>query len=326
MPPVTLGLLSTAAVNGFILDGARGSNTIAIAAVASRDEGRATAYAHAHGIERAYGTYEALLEDSNIEAVYVGLPNRLHVDWSVRALEAGKHVLCEKPFGRRAAEVGRAFEVAARKGLVLMEAFMYRHDPQTRKVRELVADGVLGELRLIRSVFSIGLSDQDDVRMKRDLDGGALMDVGCYCVDVARLLAGEPDHVYGEQVTGEGGVDELFTGILRFPDDVVALFDCGLTLPDRSELEVVGSRASLAVDDPWHSRPARIRLRSPAANGEIRVEEVDAYRLQLENFGDAIRGRAAPSLGRNDAVRQALVIEALYCSAAERRTVPVQRA
>lgn len=325
MPSVTLGLLSTAAVNRFILGGARESKAIAVAAVASRDEDRARAYARVRGIERSYGSYEALLEDSEIEAVYVPLPNQLHVEWSVRALEAGKHVLCEKPFGRRARDVDRAFAVAATKGLVLMEAFMYRHDPQTTRVCELVAGGLLGDLRLIRSVFSIGLTDPTgDVRTKRDLDGGALMDLGCYCVDFTRLLAGEPTEVYGDQVLGVGGVDERFTGIMRHPGDIVGIFDCGLTLPERSELEVVGEDASLLVQDPWHSRPARIRVRRTGEDEEILVEQVNPYGLQLDNFADAVRGRATPLLGRNDAVFQSRAIEALYRSASERMPVPVR--
>ena len=138
---------------------------------------------------------------------------------------------------------------------------MYRHSPQTARVKELVESGAIGRLRLVRSAFSFSLGDAENVRLSADLDGGALMDVGCYCVSGSRLLAGEPETVYGEQVAGAGGVDLLFTGTMRFPGDVLAQFDCGFVLPGRDELEVVGDEGSLFLDDPWHARTPVIELR-----------------------------------------------------------------
>jgi D-xylose 1-dehydrogenase (NADP+, D-xylono-1,5-lactone-forming) len=309
------GIISTAHINRLVLAGARESDRVDVVAVASRDRERAEAYARENQIERAHGSYESLLADPDVEAVYISLPNSLHVEWSVRALEAGKHVLCEKPLDRRPAEVERAFDAAERAGRLLTEAFMYRHSPQTARLTELVDGGAIGTLRVVRSSFSFGLGDPGNVRLAADLDGGALMDVGCYCVSGSRLLAGEPLQVYGEQVTGPSGVDVLFAGMLRFPDDVVAHFDCGFVLPDRDELEVVGSEGSLFLDDPWHAREPVIELRREGAVEEIALEPANSYRLELENLSDAIAGRAEPLLGRADAVGQARAIEALYRSA-----------
>jgi predicted dehydrogenase len=311
------GIISTAHINRLVLAGARESEQVDVIAVASRDLGRAEDYAREQGIERAYGSYEALLADSDVEAVYISLPNSLHVEWSIHALEAGKHVLCEKPLDRRPEEVERAFDAADRAGRILSEAFMWRHNPQTSKLLDLVGSGAIGDLRLVRSQFSFSLGDPENVRLASALDGGALMDVGCYCVSGSRLLGGEPESVSGEQVTGPSGVDVLFAATMRFPGDVVAHFDCGFVMPDRDELEVVGTEGALFLDDPWHARTPVIELRRDDGIEEIVLQPQDSYRLELENVGDAIAGRAPLLLGREDAVGQARTIEALYRSAAE---------
>jgi predicted dehydrogenase len=273
-------------------------------------------YAQAWAIERAYGSYEALLQDPDVEAVYISLPNSLHCVWSIRALEAGKHVLCEKPLSRSAADVEEAFAVAERTGRILMEAFMYRHNPQTHELRRLVDEGAIGTVRLVRAAFSFTMRDPGNVRMLPDVDGGGLMDVGCYCVSACRLLAGEPANVYGEQVIGPTGVDVVFAATMRFPNGVVGEFDCGLVLPERDELEAIGDGGSLFLDDPWHARQPVLELRRDGDVERIEVEPADSYGLELENLSDAIRHRAEPLLGRDDAVAQARVIEALYRSAA----------
>jgi D-xylose 1-dehydrogenase (NADP+, D-xylono-1,5-lactone-forming) len=318
---VSWGFLSTANINDKLLAGAAESDRVDVIAVASRDAARAEAYARQRGIERAYGSYEELLADPDVEAVYISLPNSLHVEWSIRALEAGKHVLCEKPLSRRPVDVERAFDVAAQSDRHLMEAFMYRHNPQTAKLKELVGEGAIGRLRLVRAAFSFPLADAEDIRLDASLDGGGLMDVGCYCINGARLLAGEPDRVYGEQVLSESGVDELFTGMMRSPDDVLLQFDAGLVLQERDELEAIGEDGSLFLDDPWHCQSPVIELRTADGVEEIAVEPADSYRLQLENLSDAIRGEAEPLLGRDDALGQARAIDALYGSAAAGRPV-----
>jgi xylose dehydrogenase (NAD/NADP) len=312
---VAWGILSTARINRLVLDGARKSDRVDVAAVASRDAERADAYARENGIERSYGSYEALLADDGVEAVYISLPNSMHVEWSIRALEAGKHVLCEKPLTRQASEAERAFDAAESAGRVLMEAFMYRHNPQTHRLTALVAEGAIGELRLVRAAFSFTARPASNIRLLAELDGGALMDVGCYCVNSLRLLAGEPSDVHGEQVLGAGGVDVRFTATMRFANDVLGHFDCGLDMASRHELEAVGSEGSLFLGDPTHARAPVIEHRMNGKTERIELEVADSYQLQLENISDAIRGRAEPLLGRDDAVGQARAIESLYRSA-----------
>jgi xylose dehydrogenase (NAD/NADP) len=323
--PVRWGIISTAHINRLVIPGAHASDAVELVAVASRDRARAEAYARTWGIERAYGSYEALLEDPDVEAVYISLPNRLHCEWSIRSVEAGKHVLCEKPMSRDPGEVEEAFDAAERAGRFLSEAFMYRHNPQTARLAGLVAGGAIGELRLIRSAFSYPLFDPENIRLRTDVDGGALMDVGCYCVSGSRLLAGEPETVYGEAYVGPTGTDWLFTGSLRFPADVLALFDCATSLPDRDELEAIGSDGSLFLDDPWHCRTPVIELRRDGGVERIELVPEDSYRLELENLSAAIRGEGEPLLGREDAVAQARVLRALTASARDGAPVALAR-
>ncbi|MFL5829264.1 MAG: Gfo/Idh/MocA family protein [Solirubrobacteraceae bacterium] len=318
---VNWGIISTARINRLFLGGARQSAQVRMLGVASRSQEAADRYARENEIERAYGSYEALLADPEIEAVYVSLPNALHVDWSVRALEAGKHVLCEKPLSRHPSGVERAFAAADQHGRLLMEAFMFRHNPQTARVRQMVAEGAVGRLRLIRAAFSFATDDPANVRLLAGLEGGGLMDVGCYCISAIRLLAGEPERVYAEQALGGDGVDVALAATLRLPADVLAHFDCGLALAPRDQLEVVGDAGSLYLSDPWHCRAPRIEWQH---DGELDVVEpapVNSYMLEAENFSAAIRGEAEPLLGRADALGQARVIEALYRAAATGETV-----
>jgi D-xylose 1-dehydrogenase (NADP+, D-xylono-1,5-lactone-forming) len=313
--PVNWGLLSTADINRKVIPGLRRSEKTHLLAVASRESKRALDYAAEWDIERAYGTYEELLDDPDVEAVYISLPNTLHVEWSIKALEAGKHVLCEKPFTRHPADAERAFEVAERTGRVLSEAFMYRHNPQTKKLKELVDSGAVGEPRFIRSAFSYGLYHEQNIRLRTDVEGGALMDVGCYNISGSRLLGGEPERVWGEAWYGPSGTDWVFTGTLRFPGNVIATFDCGTAMIERDELEIVGSEASLFLDDPWHASEPGIELRWNDGSEQIEVDWADSYQLECENVSDVIRGGGAQLLlGREDALAQARVLEALHRS------------
>jgi xylose dehydrogenase (NAD/NADP) len=318
---VKWGIVSTADINRKVIPGAKESPKVDLAAVASRDRPRAEAYAKEWGIERAYGSYEALLEDPEIEAVYISLPNTLHCEWSIHALEAGKHVLCEKPLSRHPEQVEAAFDAAERAGRLLMEAFMYRHNPQTKRLGELVDEGAIGELRLVRSAFSYGLYDEGNIRLQTDVEGGSLMDVGCYNVSGSRLLGGEPTSVFGEAWFGPTGTDWVFAGTLRFPGDVIATFDCGTAMAERDELDAIGSEGSLFLDDPWHCNVPVIEVRRDGAVERIEIERQDSYRLELENLSDAIRGEGEPLLGREDAVAQAHVIGGLFRSAATGQAV-----
>lgn len=309
-----LGILSTAGINGMTLAAAELTDRVEIAGLASRERGRAEAYCRAHGIERAFGTYEELLADPDIDAVYISLPNALHVEWSVRALEAGKHVLCEKALARRPEDAERAFEAAARNGRVLMEAFMYRHNPQTIRIAELVREGAVGRLRLIRAWFRYPTVEATDIRLSPELDGGSLPDLGCYCVNVSRLLAGEPERVQAEQVVGPSGVEVGIYGTLRFADDVVAQVDSSFLVPMRQGLEVVGEAGALRVPFPFRvdlGRPT-FELERDGEVETIEVEEQNSYTLQLENLADAAEGRAAARVAAEDSIAQARTLARLY--------------
>jgi D-xylose 1-dehydrogenase (NADP+, D-xylono-1,5-lactone-forming) len=281
-----------------------------VTAVASRDADRAAQFAAQFGIGRSFGSYEALLADPAVDAVYVSVPNSLHHPLTMQSLAAGKHVLCEKPYSRRPAEVAAAFDAAEKSRLILMEAFMWRHIPQTRRLLELLP--AVGEIQSIRTSFSFVMTAQADARLEVGFDGGSLMDVGCYCISGARLIAGmEPARVFGHQTLTPSGVDRSFSGLLEFPSGVAAEMICGFASDHRS-LEIVGSAGNIRVPDPWQAAPARIAL----GDRVIEIEAPDAYRLEVENMSAAILGEAEPLIGRADALGQARTIDALYRSAA----------
>ena len=308
--PVRWGILGPGRITEQFLGGMRLTRAATVIAVGSRDRRRAETFAAAHGIARAHASYEAFLEDPAIEAVYIALPNGLHHPWTMAALRAGKHVLCEKPYSRYPSEVVEAFDLAEASQLVLSEAFMWRHHPQARRIVELLPE--LGQLQTVRATFSFIPGDAADVRLQADLEGGSLMDVGCYCVSGARLLAGEePDLAIGSAVMGGHGVDVKFSGILHFPSGVTAEISSGFTTEGRV-LDAVGSAGSIQLLDPWNARPAII------VQGGVRTEfePEDSYRLEIDDLSAAVRGGSSALLGRADALGQARTIEALYRSAA----------
>ena len=329
--PVQWGLLSTARINRHIIAAANDSDQFDVVAVGSRTQESADRYAQEKGIASAHGSYDALLADPAVEAVYISLPNGMHTDWTIRALEAGKHVLCEKPFSRHPLDVERAFDLSERAGLVLSEGFMWRHNPQADAIVNLVRDGVVGPLRMIRASFSFQLAavhGPDDARFDPLLDGGSLMDVGCYCLSGMRLIAGEPVRVTATQYVGPTGVDLAFSGTAEFEGGVLGHFDCGFVLPLRHEIEVVGEDGSLFVADPWHIKEPGIEIRRMTPSREpisemLHMPAVDSYRLQMENVSGAIRGTADLRLGRADARGQARAIAALYESAERGMTIEV---
>jgi D-xylose 1-dehydrogenase (NADP+, D-xylono-1,5-lactone-forming) len=307
--PVRWGILGTGDINDRFLPGARLADSVEVVAVGSRTAARAAAFAERHDIPRAHGTYEELLADPGVEAIYNALPNSLHHEWTIKALAAGKHVLCEKPYTRHPAEVDEAFDAADRAGLVLSEAFMWRHHPQARRLVESLSG--IGPLQAIRATFGYVQEGAADVRLRPDLDGGSLMDVGCYCVSGSRLIAGEePDVVYGVATPGPTGVDIRFSGLLHFASGVVAEFTSGFTSTHHT-LEAIGSGGSLMLTNPWQGRPVSI-VRDGV---ETQLDGENAYRLELENVGRAIREEGPPLLGREDAMGQARTLDGLLRSA-----------
>ena len=323
--PLRVGILSTAKINDAILTGARESAGAEVVAVASRDRDRAAAYADEKGIPRAHGSYEDLLADEDVEAVYVPLPNGMHLPWSERALAAGKHVLCEKPLSPRAADVEAAFDAAERAGRILMEAFMWRYHPPRRRSSRSLRDGAIGRLRVARAAFGFTLDPAaDNVRWSAELEGGALMDVGCYCISALRLLAGEPERVSAELVPGGDGVDARLAGLLRFGGDVLGTFDCAFDVPYRAGLELVGETGTIVSLDPWHGQTPGVRILRPDTDEEdVPVEAADPYARELDDLARAVREGGEPALGRADAVGQARTIEALYRAARDGGPVPV---
>ncbi len=315
--PLRWGLLSTALINRKILKGASLSSEVTVLAVGSRDQARSIEYAREWGIPRAYGSYDALLADPDVDAIYISLPNGLHHEWTMRALASGKHVLCEKPYSRHPAEVAAAFDEAQRLGLVLSEAFMFRYNPQIQTLARLVREGQIGPLRLITSSFSWPTDAPGDVRLDPALDGGSLLDVGVYPLSVSRLLAGEPHSFTAQLVKGATDVDMTFVATLGFDGGVLAHFDSGFRLPDRSHLEVVGALGTIEVSDPWHCFAPRLLLTMQGAEPvTVPVPIANSYQLELEEFGAAVRKEPHALLGRVDAEGQARAVAALLNAAA----------
>jgi xylose dehydrogenase (NAD/NADP) len=317
LEPVRWGLMSTAAINDPVLEGCAGSQLTDFVAVASRTAERAQAWARERGIPAAIGGYQQLLEDPNVEAVYISLPNSMHVEWSVRALEAGKHVLCEKPLASRASQVAETFDASARSGRLMVEAFMYRFHPQTARIGELISAGQIGDVQFVRSSHSFAMANPaGDVRTSLDLEGGALLDVGCYSVSAFRLFAGEPERVFGHAVRGPSGIDLQFYATLLGPEGRVGQFDCAMDQPLRNGLEVVGSEGVISVRDPWHCPDEPFELLSGGQRMEVHVDAIDPYRAQFDLVSRAIReGAALLPFDRADALAQAKTIEALFASA-----------
>lgn len=252
MSKVRWGLLSTARINGRLIPAIRASERGELVAVASRDQVSADTYAAEWNIPRAYGSYQAMLDGDAIDAVYVSLPNHLHAAWSLRALRAGKHVLCEKPFALSLAEVDAVAAAAHETGRVVTEAFMYRHHAQTRLIGEWVRQGRLGEIRLVTGVFNFPLTDPANVRLTPDFGGGCLWDVGVYPLSLAQFIFGRPpEQVTAMQTTGASGVDEAFVGQLHYPGGGLAQIAASFRTPFYTRATIVGSAGRLEIDRPF---------------------------------------------------------------------------
>src|SRR5215212_8090018 len=311
------GLLSTARINDALIPPLRASKRNHLLAVASRTPEAAEKYAREKKIPRAHGSYESLLADPEIDVIYISLPNRFHAEWTIKAVEAGKHVLCEKPLALSVDEVD-AVEAAARKhGRVVAEAFMYRHHPQTLKVQELVQSGALGDLLLIRGSFSFVLSRAGDVRLDPELGGGSIWDIGCYPISYARTVVGAaPLEVFGWQVTGPTGIDETFIGQMRFANDIHAQFDSSFVLPFQARMEIVGSEAALSIPAPFKPQiDENIHLTRGDKTESIKIQGQELYIGEVEDMADAILLGKAPRVSLDDSRTNVAVIFALLESA-----------
>ncbi len=285
------GLLSTANINRAVIAPLRNSPRNRLSAVASRDAEHARAYARQWEIPHSFGSYEAMLADPDVDVVYISLPNSLHAEWTIKAAQAGKHVLCEKPLAVTLAEVDAIAAAAKAAGVVVSEAFMYRHHPLTLKVKEIVASGVLGDLRLVRGAFTFDISQRpNDVRLQPALGGGSIWDVGCYPISYTRyVLDGEPREIFGWQMVGASGVDEYFAGQMRFAGDVFAQFDCGFRSSQRMHFEIAGSAGELTVPNAYRpGAQAHAVLTRGDQVESITVPDTELYLGEIEDMADAI--------------------------------------
>lgn len=292
---LTWGILSTAHINRrALIPALQEAGNAYLLGIASREAHRARAWAEEFAIPRHYPSYEALLDDAEIQAVYIPLPNHLHQEWTVRAAQAAKHVLCEKPLALGAAEARAMIEAAEAAGVVLMEAVMYRFHPQTERALEIVRTGELGELKLIRSSFSFALDDPHNIRLRPETGGGALLDVGCYAVNACRTFFGQEPWRVQATARYRYGVDVSLSGFLDFPSGGQGLIDCSFERPLRHTYEVIGTRGRLVVPAAFDIRldPGAVHVYHPAGRAErvevIPFESTDHYRLMVEHFGRAV--------------------------------------
>lgn len=318
------GLLSTARINRRLIPAIRAADGAELLGVASRDLSRAEAYAAEWDIPRAYGSYDDLLEDPRIDAVYISLPNSLHAEWTIRAAKAGKHVLCEKPLALSVAECERIARAAEAAGVVAAEAVMYLYHPLVHRARELVREGAIGRLTLVRGSYSFVLGNPRNVRWRPELGGGALWDVGSYPVSFARTIAGEPDEVFGWQSLSVSGVDQSFAGLLRYGSGVLGSFDCGFRGQFRVQAEAVGTEGSLRFERPYvMDEGTRLLLNRGSGDEEVLVQTADPYQCEVEAV-EAAAGNGIPQpVPLSSSRANVATLVALYESARSGKPVPV---
>jgi len=311
------GLLSTARINRSLIPALRASKRSNLLAVASRSQESAETFAKEWKIPHTHGSYEALLADPEIDVIYNPLPNHLHAEWTIKAVEAGKHVLCEKPIALNVDEVDAIIAAAQKHGRVVMEAFMYRHHPQTLKAQELVRSGSLGTPKLLRGSFSFVLTREGDIRFDLAMGGGSIWDVGCYPISYIRAALGmEPLEVFGWQVTGPTGIDDTFVGQLHFAEDVYGQFDSSFVIPFHAYMEIVGSEATLIIPEPF--KPGlneKIFVVQDGKTETIKVKGQELYLGEVEDIADAVLSGKCPRISLEDSRANVAAIRALLESA-----------
>ena len=296
-PALRIGILSTAKIAGEFMRGVKSSQKIDVTAVARRDAARGKQFARDHGIATVLCSYEALLADPSIEAIYNPLPNSLHAAWSIRALEAGKHVLCEKPLAMSAAEAREMFKVAARHGRHLVEAYPYRAQPLTRQLRRMLAAGAIGSVQSIQANFGFQMSDTRNIRLDAALGGGALMDAGCYPVSLIRMIAGEsPTRVFAAARWVSAGVDQSIAATFEFDKGLLAQMSCSFGTAVHRHAFIVGSTGVIETNyqnTPPPGRPARLQIKRGIA-WDVEFEAIEApaingFLAEAESFSDLVR-------------------------------------
>ena len=314
------GILSTANIGrSRVIPAIHASNNGIVSAVASRDLARAQDFAQANDIPTAYGTYEALIADPNIDAIYIPTPNSEHAEWSLKCADAGKPTLCEKPLASDGNEAQRMVDRFSDAGVTFAEAFMYRFHPRTVRVKQMVDDGAIGEIKAINAAFTFTVRNEANVRLNKSLAGGSLMDVGCYCVNVLRHMTGhEPYRVEAIAVMGdESGVDESLTGILAFSGGVLGHFDCGLRTYRAHRYDIRGTNGRIRVNDafvPDADQTTTIDYWHGDDYEEITIPPANHYQLMVEDFADALLNDRAPRFDPQDGVENMRVIDRLLSS------------
>ena len=324
MTKIRWGVLSTAKIaREKVIPATMRSQFGTVIAIASRDAARAKAVADEVGIEKAHDSYDALLDDPGVDAVYIPLPNHMHLPWSLRAIAAGKHVLCEKPIGLSSAEAEQLTAAAAEHpNLKVMEAFMYRFHPQWQTARKLVREGRIGALRTIHTQFSYYNDDPQNIRNQPDMGGGALMDIGCYPLSLSRFLyAAEPRRVLGHiERDPVMHVDRLTSATMEF-EQGTATFTCGTQIAPDQRVNIVGDDGRIEIEIPFNApsdRPCRIWLQTRTELGapeEIRFDTCDQYTLQADVFAQSILNDAPVPTPLTDAIANMRVIERVVASA-----------
>lgn len=326
MNTVRWGLLSTANINRRIIPAIRESERGELIAVSSRDKDKATDYAGHWEIPLAFASYQEMLDSGEIDAVYVSVPNLLHSEWTVKAMEAGVHVLCEKPFALSLDEVDAMIDAKQKTGMVLAEAFMYRHHPQTKITGDLVHSGKLGEITLVRGAFDFSFSSRDNVRLVPELGGGCLWDVGVYPLSFAQyVMGGPPDWVIGAQTLGITGVDEVFVGQLVYSRDRYAQISAAFRTPFHTFVEIIGTLGRLNISRPFVSTNQGEMIFTPE-NGEpitIQIPEKNLYLGEIEDMHAAILDNHPNYLTLEETRNHVKTVLALYKSAKRREVIRV---
>jgi predicted dehydrogenase len=307
------GILGTASICEPVIPAMKRESGSVVAAVASRSKEKAGSFAGRHGIPRTFESYRELLDSGEVDAVYIPLPNGLHAEWTLRALDAGLHVLCEKPLSLNEVEASSVAAAASRKGLVAAEAFMYRHHPVYTKIFELISDGAIGKLKTLDSRFTFMQDTEDSIVTNAALGGGALMDVGCYCVNFSRMIAGcEASRV--SAFARYKGVDRAMVGLMEFPNGILATFTTGIDSAEDRTAGIFGETGSLHLDNAWYpgNTEAHIRIKRFGMPDEIiTVPGDDPYYLQVKDFTEAILSGRPPRWTLEDAVGNMRVMDEL---------------
>jgi len=318
---INWGILGTARINQAMIDALKSARYSRLLAVASRSLERGRAYALQHNIAHVYGSYDELLADPDIDIIYNSLPNNLHAYWSIRAAQAGKNVLCEKPFALTFVDASNMLKAAQENNVLLTEALVYRHFPQTIKVLDIIHEGLLGKIQMMRGSFSFILTRPDDFRLKPDQGGGSLWDVGCYPVSYLHLVAGAPpSKIYGWQITAPSGADSTFAGQLWFQDSLIAQFDCSFNLPRYTYMEIRGAQGTLIIPSPFNSsQENHIILRQGDKETEFSFPPHNRFQYQVQDLEISIRDGKPPLISPKESCQIIATLEALSKSAIEDR-------